>query len=246
MKKRTSDYEINALCGMLIEDFIKKFHYSNTRVIDIETFVTDYLGTKIVFETFDYETKGRDGFLSDGITQLRVIRDGISQRVIYPKNIIVINSDLNDPNVLARLRFTIAHEAGHLILNRHIPGSCEAAFHTEFTEGEEYSIEMLKSMLSIREIMSNKAAASLLMPPFIVSRALNTYNNGNKVTAYTGSDTILPDISKRIIQRMADSMGVSFTACYLRLKELSLFEVKPFSEYALNFNNMEAGNEQSI
>ena len=217
MKKRTSDYEINALCGMLIEDFIKKFHYSNTRVIDIETFVTDYLGTKIVFETFDYETKGRDGFLSDGITQLRVIRDGISQRVIYPKNIIVINSDLNDPNVLARLRFTIAHEAGHLILNRHIPGSCEAAFHTEFTEGEEYSMEMLKSMLSIREIMSNKAAASLLMPPFIVSRALNTYNNGNKVTAYTGSDTILPDISKRIIQRMADSMGVSFSACYRRL-----------------------------
>ena len=95
-------------------------------------------------------------------------------------------------------------------------------------------------------MMSNKAAACLLMPTFIVSRALNTYNSGNKVIVYTGTDTILPDISKRIIQRMADSMGVSFTACYLRLKELSLFEVKPFSEYALNFNNMEAGNEQSI
>ena len=246
MKNRTSDYEINALCGMLIEDFLQKFHYTNTRVIDIESFVTNYLGTKIVFETFDYDTKGRDGFLSDGITQLRVVRDGISQRVIYPKNIIVINSDLDNPNVLARLRFTIAHEAGHIILNKHIPGSCEAAFHTEFTEGEEYSMSMLRSMLSIREIMSIKAAASLLMPHFIVDRALNTYNCGHKVIVYTGSDTILPDKSKHIIQRMADSMGVSFSACYRRLKELDLFDVKPFSEYAINFNNTEVCYEQPV
>ena len=36
MKKRTSIEEMNAICTMLISDFLKKFHYSNTRVIDIE------------------------------------------------------------------------------------------------------------------------------------------------------------------------------------------------------------------
>ena len=84
------------------------------------------------------------------------------------------------------------------------------------------------------------------MPHFIVDRALNTYNCGHKVIVYTGSDTILPDKSKHIIQRMADSMGVSFSACYRRLKELDLFDVKPFSEYAINFSNTEVGYEQPV
>ena len=55
MKVRTSFKEMNALCCMLIEDFLRRYHYSNTRVIDIENFATEYLGTKIVYEVFAEE-----------------------------------------------------------------------------------------------------------------------------------------------------------------------------------------------
>ncbi|MBR2556530.1 MAG: hypothetical protein IKE94_16910 [Aeriscardovia sp.] len=70
MKKRTSDKEIGALCTMLIEDFLGKFHYSNTRIIDIVSFVTRYLGAKITYEKFAEKNRGVCGFISDGKTQI--------------------------------------------------------------------------------------------------------------------------------------------------------------------------------
>lgn len=241
MKKRTSDKEIGALCTMLIEDFLGKFHYSNTRIIDIVSFVTRYLGAKITYEKFAEKNRGVCGFISDGKTPLFIERDGIRQGVIFPVNVIVINKLLTDPDEQAKLRFTIAHEAAHLIMRKHIPGGYKAAFHTEFLADENYSKEMFKEMMNITESMTNRAAATLLIPDFIMDRALTTYNEGNKVTIYVGSDMVIPDTSKRIIKRMADSMGVSFSTCYYRLKELCLLEKRPFSEYAANFTNMEEG-----
>ena len=85
----------------------------------------------------------------------------------------------------------------------------------------------------------NKAAASLLMPDFIIKGALKKYNNGEKIPVYVGSDTVVTDPCKVIIQRMADSMGVSYKACYRRLWELSLFEEHPLIEYAAHFRNEE-------
>ena len=242
MKKRTSIEEMNAICIMLIEDFHKKFHYSNIRTVDIETFVTDYLGTKIVYEDFAVDVRGRGGYISDGERALPVLRNGMRELVIFPENVIVIESSLTDLNEQARLRFAIAHEAAHFIMHKHIPGDFTAAFYTEYTEGECYTPAMLSEMLSITETIANRSAACLLMPPFVIERALNTYNNGNKVIAFKGADSVLPDISKRIVQRMADSMGVSYSACYYRLKELNLFDVRPLEEYAANFMSLEAGN----
>lgn len=80
------------------------------------------------------------------------------------------------------------------------------------------------------------------MPGFIVERALNTYNNGDKITIYLGSDVVITDQSKRIIQRMADSMGVSFSACYYRLKETDRLDIRSLDEYAQVFNCEGSGN----
>ena len=239
MKIRTSFKEMNALCCMLIEDFLKRYHYSNTRVIDIEDFATKYLGTKIVFEVFASECPGRGGFISDGKIPLQVLRDGMVQKIIFPENVIVIDSSLKNPDELARMRFTIAHEAAHLIMKKHVPGNYSAAYHTEYIAGENYTPEMIIDMLSFTESLVNKAAASLLMPDFIINAALKKYNNGERIPVYMGSDTVVPDPCKIIIQRMADSMGVSYKACYRRLRELSLFEERPLIEYAAYFRNEE-------
>lgn len=236
MKKRTSVKEISTLCEMLIQDFMTSSHRSSRRLIDIEAFVTRYLGAKLTYETFAEDVPGRGGFFADGITSLHILRNGIRQNVVFPKNTIVIDSSLKHPDEIARLRFTIAHEAAHLIMSKHIPGGVTAAFHTEYVEGGDYTPQMLKSMMTTNETITNRAAACLLMPSFIVERALNTYNNGDKITIYLGSDVVITDQSKRIIQRMADSMGVSFSACYYRLKETDRLDIRPLEEYAQVFN----------
>ena len=242
MKKRTSISEMNAICNMLIGDFLKKFHYSNTRVIDIEAFVTRYLRTKIVYENFAVAVPGRGGFISDGREALPVLRNGIRQFVIFPENVIVIDSSLKDMDNLAKLRFTIAHEAAHYIMRKHVSGDFTAAFHTEYVDGEYYTPKMLKEMMSMTETITNRAAACLLMPDVIVEKMLNKYNSGNKVTVYTGNGIVIPNASKSIIQKMADSMGVSFSTCYYRLKELSILDKRPLEEYASTFTNVEADN----
>lgn len=239
MKIRTSFKEMNALCGMLIEDFLKRYHYSNTRVIDIENFATKYLGTKIVFEVFAEDCPGRGGFISDGKKPLQVLRNGMIQKIVFPENVIVIESSLNKFSELARMRFTIAHEVAHLIMKKHVPGNYSAAYHTEFIAGENYDPETLITMFSFTENLVDKAAASLLMPDFIIKGALKKYNNGEKIPVYVGSDTVVTDPCKVIIQRMADSMGVSYKACYRRLWELSLFEEHPLIEYAAHFRSEE-------
>ena len=236
MKKRTSIEEMNAICTMLISDFLKKFHYSNTRVIDIEDFVTRYLGTTILYEDFAVDVPGRGGFISDGEQALPVLRNGMRQFVIFPENVIVIDSSLNSMDNLAKYRFTVAHEAAHFIMCKHVGGDFTAAFHTEYVDGEYYTTEMLKEMMSFSETVANRAAACLLMPDFIVEKMLNKYNFGNKVTIYTGSKIVIPKASKTIIQQMADSMGVSFSTCYYRLQELSILDKRPLEEYAAAFS----------
>ena len=237
MKINTSFKEMNALCCMLIKDFLTRYHYSNTRVIDIESFATKYLGTKIVFEVFAEDCPGRGGFISDGNKPLQVLRNGMIQKIVFPENVIVIDSSLAKPKELARMRFTIAHEAAHLIMKKHIPGNYSAAYHTEFISGENYDPEMFISMFSFTENLVDKAAASLLMPDFIIKGALKKYNNGKKIPIYVGSDKVVDESGKVIISRMADSMGVSYKACYLRLFELSLFEERPLIEYAAHFRS---------
>ena len=239
MKIRTSYKEMNALCCMLIEDFLNRYHYSNTRVIDIEDFATKYLGAKIVFEVFAEDCPGRGGFISDGKKPLQVLRNGMIQKIIFPENVIVIESSLTKFSELARMRFTIAHEVAHLIMKKHVPGNYSAAYHTEFIAGESYDSETLINMFSFTENLVDKAAASLLMPDFIIKGSLKKDNNGEKIPIYIGSDTVVTDPCKVIIQRMADSMGVSYKACYRRLWELSLFEEHPLIEYAAHFRNEE-------
>ena len=84
-------------------------------------------------------------------------------------------------------------------------------------------------MLSINEYFANRAAACLLMPRFLVKRVLKRHNESRKVVLY--DEGILSQDQKLLIQKMADTMGVSFTAFQTRLHELDLFERRPVDEY---------------
>ena len=84
-------------------------------------------------------------------------------------------------------------------------------------------------MLSVNECFTNRAAACLLMPRFLVERVLRRHNSSKKVICYDSG--ILSQDQKLLIQKMADTLGVSYTAFYNRLSELDLFEHRPVEEY---------------
>ena len=50
MKKFTTYSEIENLCEAMIKDFMKRKHYTNAHCVDIEAFVTEYLGIPIVYD----------------------------------------------------------------------------------------------------------------------------------------------------------------------------------------------------
>ena len=231
MKRFTSNDEIENLCEAMIKDFFKSKHYTNVTCVDIEAFVREYLGVPIVYETFAEPDPGRVGFLSDGKRPLLVRRGSKVEQVVYPARTAVIEKYLLNPKESARKRFTIAHEGAHDVLDRHIPlqTSPGAAFHSEYDPEMSYTADLLKEMLSINECFTNRAAACLLMPGFLVARVLKRHNNSRKVILYENG--ILSQDQKLLIQKMADTMGVSYTAFFNRLSELDLFDRRPVEEY---------------
>ena len=226
MKRFTSNDEIENLC-----EAFKSKHYTNVMCVDIEAFVREYLGVPIVYETFAEPDPGRVGFLSDGKRPLMVRRDGKIEEIVFPPRTAVIEKFLLSPKESARKRFTIAHEGAHDVMGRHIPlqASPMAAFHSEYDPEMIYTGDMLKEMLSVNECFTNRAAACFLMPGFLVARVLKRHNKEKKVIVYDNG--ILSQDQKILIQKMADTLGVSYTAFYHRLGELDLFDRRPIEEY---------------
>lgn len=229
VRKLTSYEEIEKLCEAAVRDFFKQKHYTNSRCVEIEGFVTDYLGLPLVYEDIREPDMGRVGFLSDGEKPLWVQRGGKRMQILFPENVIVIDKSLQRPNEIGKKRFTIAHEAGHYILNRHVPAQTHAAFHSEFDVEMTYTTDMFREMMSLNETFANRSAGYLLMPQFLVERTLRKYNQGKRILCYDGN--ILPQESKMIIQSMADSLGVNYTPCLVRLRELKMLDYHPIEEY---------------
>lgn len=231
MKSFTSYEELENLCEAMIKDFFRQKGYTNVLCVDIEAFVTEYLGTPVVYETFAEEDPGKIGFLSDGARPLLVRRGSITTEVVFPPDTIVIDAFLLHEQESARKRFTIAHEGAHHLLGRHVPVQTNfaAAFHNEYDNEQAYTKEALREMLSINESFANRGGACFLMPQFLVLRALARFNASKPVIVYEGK--VLAQSQKLLVQRMADAMGVSYTAFFNRLRELRMFEHRPIEEY---------------
>ena len=233
LKRFISNEEMECLCEAMIKDFFKSKHYTNSLCVDIEAFVTEYLKLPIVYDSFAESDPGRIGYLSDGIRGLWVLRNGTVEQIVYPAKTVVLDRFLLNPSESARKRFTIAHEGAHEMLNRHVPiqNQPAAAFHSEYDGSLDYAsdMNMLKDIMTLNEYCANRAAACFLMPRFLVYRVLKHFKVSRPLILYEGG--IPSQDVKLTIQRLADAMGVSYTAFFNRLRELKLFEIRPVEEY---------------
>jgi len=139
MKCLSSFQELDVLGESLSRDYTKKTHRWNAMCFDIEGFITEYLGLTIVYESFAEEDSSKIGFLANGIDPLLVHRNGKVVSVVFPKDTVVIERFLLRDSESSRRRFTLAHEAAHKILEKHIPLQTVACFHSDFDNEADYS-----------------------------------------------------------------------------------------------------------
>lgn len=228
MKTLVSGDEIEEVGGSLIAEYIGR-QRGSVLCTDIEGFIKDYLHHQIEYLEFAEDDADKIGFLSDGISTLCVFESGKKKTILLPKGFIVIDKRLLSADNSGKRRFTLAHEAAHVIMTRLCPLYTGPLFKREFDCEREYNALQLHERLNIIEAQVDALASVLLMPRFLVEQAFAKYCSRKSVTQYGEYSFSRSD--KLAIQNMADSLGVSFCALLIRLRKLKLIEYRDISEF---------------
>ena len=104
--------EIDELGEGLIRQYLGA-EADNTFCVDIEGFVTEFLGLPLFYRTFAEKDSDKIGFISDGITPLWIYKNGTIIPTIFSKGTIVIEKCLRRENESGRRRFSISHDGTH-------------------------------------------------------------------------------------------------------------------------------------
>ncbi len=228
MTNYISRAEAEELCDGLIQQFIGN-DSEIPKAIDIDAFVCDYLRCTVVYENISEEDKDRIGFTGDGKRPLRIIKNGKRKEVLYPKNTIVLDKFLLNPGEQYHRRFVLGHEAGHILANRINPDSPACFYHFKNQDCSTYSMNDLKERYSINEWQANTFAAALLMPRYVMIEVLKRFNGGRRLPVY--GESIFHPREKSILNKMANSLQVSYTALIIRLRDLKMLNYHDVSEY---------------
>lgn len=228
MRTLVTNAEIEEVGQNLIRSYIGSREPPPT-CIDIEGFIEDYLHLPIVYAGIAEKDRDKLGFVSDGKYPLEVFDGRKKVSTVFPIGTIVIDRYLLRADKSGQRRFTLAHEAAHVIFERMSPTAAGPCFNRFFDKEHEYSVEELREHFNICEMQTDRLASVLLMPRFLVERTLCDFRNGEFVRLY--GDNVMSSEDKLSVQKMADCLGVSFSALRIRLKELGFMDCRDISEY---------------
>ena len=217
--------EINELGEGLIRQYLGA-DAERTCCVDIEGFATEYLKLPLLYRSFAEQDTDKIGFIADGITPLRIHEDGTSCLCVFPKGTIVIERSLRRENESGRRRFTISHECAHYLMDKTIPA---AAFHREFDGERDYTPEDFRNLFSFHETLIDRMGAALLMPRFMVRNVVAMHGCAGGIPVF--GDRVMRTTDKLRIKQMANTMGVSFSAFLIRLRELGYLSRRPLYEF---------------
>lgn len=229
MKTLVTNAEIEELGESLVRKYIgnKK---PPPRCIDIEGFIKDFMQLPLVYANIAEKDRDKIGFLSDGKYALRVSENGVISNIIYPAGTIVIDRYLLQPDQSGRRRFTISHEGAHVIIEQiSLYPLRQAQFNRYFDNENSYTGKELREHFNLNEMQTDMMASVLLMPRFLVEHTLMEFHNGEPIPLF-GSN-VFRRSDKILIQQMADSMGVSYSALVTRLRTLKLLEYRCMSDF---------------
>ncbi len=193
--------------------------------VDIFAIAESY-GLRICYESFAEDDASKDGFLSDGISPLKVWKNGVRADIIFPDGTIVIDRYLLSPRQETKLRFTVAHEIAHHICNVH---QHTASFHNEFDSERSYSREELRELFGFKEAQANNMAGILLTPSYKLQQVYQKVTCGKQLRMY--GDRTIDAATREKISQMARLMHVSPYSMRIRLERLHLFKKLPIKQY---------------
>ena len=226
MNSLISNRELDELGDGLVRHYLAHSGMQATaRCIDIEG-LANFLGLTVTYETFAEKDFDKIGFLSDGKTPLLVRRGGRVVSFLFPLGTIALDVSLHADKESGRCRFTIAHEIAHFMIDQHRPA---AQYHRTFDAEKKYSVAEMNELFNIVENQADRLAAAILMPRFMVDRALDDFYKGKRIPVY-GQNIIAPKEDKAI-SRMAAQIGVSYSAMLIRLRQFGLLDYHPVDEY---------------
>ena len=226
MNQCISNKEIDELGKGIVISYQKKYGTSELPdCVDIEG-IANSLGLEVLFESIAEDDFRKIGFLSDGKRPLKVQRGGKVISFLFPVGTIVLDAGLLRNSESGKCRFTIAHEVAHYILDLHNP---QPEFQREWDV--EYSCSQceLKQQFNIQESQADKLAAALLMPYFIVKRAMAMEGAEDRISVF-GSGVVSNE-NRILLNRIADRIGVSYTALFIRLRQFDILDYCPLCEY---------------
>lgn len=226
MEVLLSGAELDELGEKMVRDYLNG---QEVKSVDIEDFVSSYLGLTVRYEAIAESDVGKIGFISDGRTSIWVNREEGPVQEVFDADTIVIDRYLLNENEMSRKRFTIAHEAGHYLLRKFNPAGTSAEFCWEYDSERTYEAEDLSGRLNLLEWQANNLAAALLMPRFLLEKALKIWNDGRPILVY--GTHVLPFDSRMKTRGMADRLGVSHTALMIQLRKYKLVEQGDLVEF---------------
>lgn len=229
MKKLIPNRELDELGeGLVMASLRKSGAKVLPKCVDIVG-VAESLGLRVVYEAFAEDDPDKVAFLANGRYPIRVRKNGGIVPVTFPFGTIVLDTSLRKEKESARRRFTIAHEIGHFVTERHAP---DPQFMRNYDSERCYSAEELHAMFNISERNADRMGAAIIMPRFIVERALLDHNEGNPVVIY--GENVIAHEQRVALDRMGAQVGASFTALLIRLRHFGLLEYHPLDEYIQN------------
>ena len=178
-----SQAEIEELCEAILSQYRGRDAPTPQRV-DIDVFVQDYLKCTIRYEAFAEDDPNKIGFAGDGRSVLKIKRNGQAVSVVFPFKTIVLDRYLLRPEEHTHRRFTLGHEAGHLISMRINPESA-ACFHRTHDRERTYSLQEMQEMYSIHEWQANTFSSSLLMPRPLMHETLQRFKTAEDGCRFT-------------------------------------------------------------
>lgn len=221
--------EIDEICESLIVDYLKKTNQTDIECIDIEGFLIDYLKYELDNETIAEDDPNKVAFTADGITPLKIRKGREIISRIYPANTVVIDKFFLRPDLSGVRRFTIGHECGHIVKERMYEKKCCASFYRDKRFVDTIPGGEFQMYFKMEESQCDSFSAGFLMPRFLIDKTIGMFHSGSKLPIY--GTCVLKSREKKAVKRMADSLGVSFSALFYRLRHFNLFETHDMNEF---------------
>lgn len=217
--------DVERVSAEIMAAYLQKFDKTKMPAfINIDDFVVNYLGCTLIFENI-YEDDCL-GYLSNGTRPLKIYRSGEVRKFIFPKDAIILDKYLLSPGQETKRRFTLAHEAGHLVTFRINERPDSVACYHEQGGVVPLNKDELLCRYNLQELFANRFAACFLMPEGLVKKYIKLFFDCNNVTL--DKDGKITTYDQALLKEIAKRLKVSISTLTIRLEELNIY--LPYNE----------------